>query len=205
MMACFPNNPDGPRLYGVTVESDQVMTPYFLHFTFPVMVQHGEMTFVLEQIRRCWGYLLGQGYTTWPEVFDPRWSHCHHWTATPTWLMTRCLLGLTPAFDRGYGHFEWSFEPANEHQASGSIPFPLLDGSPAKALEIAWQKMDDKCYAFRITTPIPVIISVPGGDCLSIASSATFEATLAQSQPHWRLCQQRDDLGEIFKEISNES
>ncbi len=176
LLSCFPNDPTAPRLYGVTLEHDRVMTPYFLHFAYPALVAHGEAAFVLDQIRVCWGWMLDGGYTTWPEVFDPRWSHCHHWSATPTWLLPRCLLGLTPAFDRGVRHYEWSFQPGHETKAAGSIPLPTLDGTPGQKIDISWVKKGEGLYDFRIVSPEPLIIH-SGGAKLEVHGECCFDAT----------------------------
>jgi len=114
--------------------------------------------FVFDQIRTCWGWMLDQGWTTWPEMFDPRWSHCHYWSSTPTWMLTRCGLGLTPAFDRGAGHFDWTFQPGALKHARGRIPLPSLDGSNPGQIDISWEEQPDKSHLYSIQSPIPLQI-----------------------------------------------
>ena len=50
-----------------------------------MLFESGEADFVLDQYRACWGWALGEGRTTWVEVFDTRWTHCHQWAGAPTW------------------------------------------------------------------------------------------------------------------------
>lgn len=187
ILSCFPNDPAAPRLYSVTVESRQVLTPYFLHFTYPVLVANGEIDFVLDQIRSCWGWMLDQGWTTWAEMFDPRWSHCHHWAATPTWLLTRCLLGLTPSFDRGRGYFRWSFQPGGQAKASGTVPLPVLDGSEGRAVQVEWEKTLHDHYLFQVKSPEPIVISASEGSRIKIDASASFEAIHRHADNSWEL------------------
>ena len=83
LLTCFPNDPNGPRLSDPGQAGDRFMTPYFCHFAFDALLQNGETDFVLSQYRKCWGWALDQGVTTWLEVFDTRWSHCHDWSGCP--------------------------------------------------------------------------------------------------------------------------
>jgi hypothetical protein len=158
LLGCFPNDASAPRLADVTVEEERVMTPYFAHFSFPALAEHGEVDFVFNQIRTCWGWMLDQGWTTWPEMFDPRWSHCHYWSSIPTWMLTRCGLGLTPAFDRGAGHYDWTFQPGTLKHAKGRIPLPSLDGSNPGQIDISWEEQPDKSPLYRIQSPVPLQI-----------------------------------------------
>ncbi|EQD68886.1 alpha-L-rhamnosidase, partial [mine drainage metagenome] len=94
LMACFPNNAAAPRLSNPGVQSHQLITPYFSYYAFPPLIESGEMDFVLDQYRACWGWALDQGLTTQPEVFDLNWSHCHIWASSPTAQLTQYVLGL---------------------------------------------------------------------------------------------------------------
>jgi alpha-L-rhamnosidase len=160
LLGCFPNDPAAPRLSDVTVESGRVMTPYFAHFSFPVLAAHGEDAFVLDQIRTCWGWMLDGGWTTWPEVFDPRWSHCHYWSSTPTWMLTRCALGLTPAFERGRGHYDWSFRPGGLDHAAGCIPLPAVDGGSPGVINIEWKRAGGGRYRYTLQSPEDLVIAM---------------------------------------------
>jgi hypothetical protein len=137
LLACFPNNTKGVRLDAPTLETTQVITPFFLHHALPALIREGHMSFVLAQIRTCWGWLLSQGYTTWPEVFDSRWSHCHQWSGCPTWILSRYLLGLHPRFDLGFGHYDLAIDPGDQSSASGAIPFPMQSG----VVRLTWKKL----------------------------------------------------------------
>ena len=98
ILNCFPNNPDAPRLSDPGANNPQLITPYFSHFAFQVLIEQGEMDFVLNQYRKCWGWALEDDRTTWLEVFDTRWSGCHQWAGSPTWQLSAYALGLHPAF-----------------------------------------------------------------------------------------------------------
>ncbi len=96
MLGAFPNSPSAPRLADPSTRSTQLITPFFSHFVMPALIEAGEMNFVLDQYRKCWGWMLSGGRTTWVEVFDTRWSHCHGWSGCPTWQLSAFALGLRP-------------------------------------------------------------------------------------------------------------
>jgi hypothetical protein len=99
--SCFPMDPDAPDIGVFTIDmqaspvpflsNPNTITPYFLHFALPLFFESGRGEFALEVIRNCWGWCLSQGLTTWPEFFSLRGSHCHQWSACPTWLLSRYL------------------------------------------------------------------------------------------------------------------
>jgi hypothetical protein len=124
LLDCFPNNPQAPRNESPLNFNARLITPYFAHFVFPLFFVRGRTDFVLDQYRTCWGWLLEDGRTTLPEVFDTRWSHCHQWSGCPTWQMSRYLLGLRPRLDLGPDTFEYCLAPGSLRQARGRLPHP---------------------------------------------------------------------------------
>jgi alpha-L-rhamnosidase len=155
MLDCFPNNHDAPRLSDPGANNPRLITPYFAHYAFPLLIEHGEMEFVLEQYKTCWGWMLDQGSTTCLEVFDTRWSHCHQWAGCPTWQLSRYVLGLHPAFDRAARSFDLKLIPGNLQEASGKVPLP--DG---RTITVSWKKAGDH-VAYTLETPVPIEISMP--------------------------------------------
>jgi hypothetical protein len=104
----YPRNDDPGKF------NARLITPYFAHYVMPLFIERGRMDFVLEQFRRCWGgFLLANGRTTWLEVFDTRWSHCHQWSGCPIWQLSRYLLGLHPRFDLGAAHYDFLCQPGS--------------------------------------------------------------------------------------------
>lgn len=152
---CFPANPDGERLADPSVTGD-FFTPYFANFALGELARRGEMGFVLDQYRDCWGWFLEQGLTTWPEVFDLRWSHCHQWSGSPTWVLSRYVLGFHPRFDRGVNHFDLRVTPGGLKQASGKVA--LRDG---QAVSIRWTRNDGNQLQYEVQTPVPVWLHLP--------------------------------------------
>ncbi len=156
ILNCFPNNPDAPRLSDPAAANRQLITPYFAHYAFPVLIEHGEMDFVLEQYRKCWGWLLEDGRTTWLEVFDPRWSHCHQWAGCPTWQLSRYVLGLHARHDLGTDHYSFDFRPGSLDWAEGSLPLVAGRG----LIRIRWRR-DQEGIRYRIRTSAPIHLILP--------------------------------------------
>jgi len=157
LLRCFPNDPSAPRLSDTSVMESRLITPSFCHFVFPLLIEAGEMDFVLDQYRRCWGWMLDQGLTTWPEVFDLRWSHCHQWAGCPTWQLSRYALGLHPRCNLGPRHFALNLMPGSLPGARGSLP---IDGTGA-VVRIGWHRTGDR-IAMELDPDTPITLVDPG-------------------------------------------
>ena len=153
MLRCFPNDPSAPRLSDPDVTSRRLTTPYFGQSAMPVLIKRGEMKFVLNQYRKCWGWALDRGLTTWPEVFDLRWSHCHQWSGCPTWQMSRYLLGLRPRYDMGNRNYVLELYPGSLQKVEGTIPLPGNKG----VIEVTWSRQADGLH-YHLETPVPMCL-----------------------------------------------
>jgi hypothetical protein len=150
ILAAFPNNPDAPRLFD-PYQSGDFYTPYFANFSLAVLAERGEMDFVLDQYRRSWGWLLKQGLTTWPEVFDTHWSHCHQWSGSPTWMLSQQVLGLRPRNDRGENHFDFRIRHGGLAKASGEVA--LRNGQTAR---VSWNRDGNGVIDCEIDAPCSI-------------------------------------------------
>lgn len=175
MLRCFPNRADAPRLSDPAANNPQLITPYFGHFALPDLIEHDDMDFVLGQYRTAWGWALGGGRTTWLEVFDTRWSHCHQWSGCPTWQLSRALLGLTPRFDLGEMHFDLALHTGSLDRSEGTLP---LAGRP-ETIHVAWIK-DTAALHYRLTTPVPLTVHLsPALGCSTVHVAHDYSATFA--------------------------
>ena len=73
-----------PSMWVEGAKPDEAVTPYFAHYAFPLLIENINLDLALDQYRTCWGWALGGGRTTWVEVFDTRWTHCHQWAECPS-------------------------------------------------------------------------------------------------------------------------
>lgn len=176
MLRCFPNDPSAPRLSDPAANNPRLITPYFGHFALPELIEHGDMDFVLGQYRTAWGWSLGNGRTTWLEVFDTRWSHCHQWAGCPTWQLSRALLGLRPRFDLGAMNFDVSLATGSLTKVSGQVPVAATN----HVIKVAWTK-DAAGLHYTLETPVPLVLhldaSLTGGQPHQVKVDRSFAAT----------------------------
>ncbi len=166
---CFPNDPSAPRNDDPFGTNPRLITPYFAHYLMPLFIERGRMDFVLEQFRRCWGgYMLADGRTTWIEVFDTRWSHCHQWSGCPTWQLSRYGLGLHPRFDLGAAHYDFRLEPGSLPRAAGRLPHPQ-----GGWIEVSWQR-EQAGIRCRISTPAGLQLRFPEGKIMDVQNETDF-------------------------------
>ena len=175
---CFPNNLSAPRNDDPTGFNARLITPYFAHYVMPLFIERGRMDFVLGQFRKCWGgFMLADGRTTWLEVFDTRWSHCHQWSGCPTWQLSRYLLGLHPRFDLGVAHFDFRLEPGSLPHAAGRLPHPQ-----GGWIEVCWDRHDAE-LRYRISTPKPLHLRLPDGEIVTVEKERDIPVPAAWSRP----------------------
>ena len=155
ILNCYPNNPVAPRLSDPAANNPQLITPYFSQFAFNVLIEQGEMNFVLDQYRKCWGWALEDGRTTWVEVFDTRWSNCHQWAGSPTWQMSTFILGLQHRFDLKKNTFDLNLYTGNLDHAEGKIPL-----SGGNTVQVSWKKANGSII-YEIVTPEPITVNIP--------------------------------------------
>ena len=164
ILSCFPLDPAGPRLSDPSASTSRLFTPYFAHYALPELIRHGEMDFVLDVYRKAWGWALGDGRTTWLEVFDTRWSHCHQWSGCPTWQMSRYLLGLHPAFHLGRLHYTLLLRPGSLPGVQGRLPVPGEKG----VIIIEWRRGGSDIH-YRLETPLALVLHPESGAPIRIA------------------------------------
>jgi len=86
--------------------------------------------------------------TRWPEMmvngslaehffFDKCTSYCHAWSACPTWLLPRYVLGIRP-LEPGWKKVLVAPRTGSLEWASGSVP------TPAGLLEVSWSRKDGR-------------------------------------------------------------
>jgi hypothetical protein len=169
LLSCFPNDPTAPQLGTPEMNHPRVITPYFSHWAFPPLLDRGETDFVVDQWKRCWGWMLDRGHRTFLEVFDERWSHCHQWSGAPTWQLSRYVLGLHPRYDLGTRTFDVRHRPGSLTSAAGT--FPLSDGE----IIVRWS-----APSLRIEVDSPITLRLEDGTIAEVDGvfehAATFPA-----------------------------
>ena len=94
----------------------------------------GAADLALADMRRYWGFQLAQGATTAWEQLDLNtspptlWqesltSRCHGWSAGPSWLLPRYVLGVAPSAP-GFAHIRLRPQLGDLDWAAGEVPTP---------------------------------------------------------------------------------
>ncbi|MGZ0708293.1 family 78 glycoside hydrolase catalytic domain [Coraliomargarita sp. W4R53] len=174
----FPMDPNAPDIgtFRITpekspfpcVSNPDTITPYFMNFALPVFFENGRSAFALEAIRNCWGWALDQQLTTWPEFFGLRGSHCHQWSACPTWLLSRYLLGIWPRFEFGIGHFTVTVnEDTSLIPAQGAFPTPngkvVIESLKSTTVEKQIHNQSTETITLHIQSEKPLILKIKPG------------------------------------------
>ncbi len=103
-------------------------SPFFMTFRLEELARAGEIETMLAIIRSYWGRQLDAGATTFWECFQPEnerltRSHCHAWSATPGWFLSRYALGLQP-LEPGFRRCVWR-PHLQLDSCSGVVPTPF--------------------------------------------------------------------------------
>ncbi|XHR27861.1 MAG: family 78 glycoside hydrolase catalytic domain [Chthoniobacteraceae bacterium] len=104
-------------------------SPFFEFFLLEVLKEeHREKAF-LDTIRKDWGFMIEQGATTFWELWSLRHgrltrSHCHGWSAAPTFFLSSTVLGIEP-LKPGFAEVRIAPQLGDLAFARGTMPTPF--------------------------------------------------------------------------------
>jgi hypothetical protein len=106
----------------------QINSPFVLFFYYQALMNLGENDRVLENIREIYGYMLEHDATTCWEGWeliegDFSRSHCHAWSAAPSYVFGVLFLGVTPV-EPGFKKVSISPNLNGLKWIKGSVPIP---------------------------------------------------------------------------------
>ncbi len=115
--------------YPVNPSKDMITfgSPFAMSYLLEQLGKSGEHQHILNIIRDRWGFMLDAGATTFWETFPgflkhiPTRSHCHAWSAAPTYFLSRYQLGVAP-LKPGFNKALIAPEPADLTWAKGAVP-----------------------------------------------------------------------------------
>jgi hypothetical protein len=96
--------------------------PFFMHHVHRALVKAGRHEQMLDNIRERWSVMVERGPTLW-EFWQPIGSECHAWAGTPTYDLSRELLGVTPLRD-GFEQVRVAPRLAGLEWIRGRYPIP---------------------------------------------------------------------------------
>jgi alpha-L-rhamnosidase len=157
---------------GATLEPEDgvvLANTFYSHFVYDALARHGGFASALRLMRERYGPMLARGATTLWESFEPTASLCHGFSATPTYQLSRRVLGVAPAAP-GFSEIELAPDLADLDHAEGVVPTPRGD------VEARLERADGGFVArYRLPDVIATRAAPPPG--LAIASRPRLTGT----------------------------
>lgn len=130
----------------------RVGSPFFMFFTLEAMAKKGDFEKALDLIRERWSEMLEKDATTFWETF-PGWekewwtrSHCHGWSAGPTYFLSSFILGIRPSVP-GYSKVLIAPKPSGLKWCRGVVP--TVKGE----IKLAWKMRVDDILEVEVDLP----------------------------------------------------
>lgn len=126
-------------------------SPFFVFFQLELLARQADGRAMLELMRRSWGFMLREGATTFWELWSLTTgrltrSHCHGWSAAPTFFLSTAILGVTPgAPDSRLIRFRPA--PGDLEKISGRVP------TPWGWVSVAGRRHRDGCWSYELRVP----------------------------------------------------
>jgi len=135
-------------------------SPFYMFFVLEVLVRDGRYDLLQKTIRDYWGVQIEAGATTFWEMYDPNAerhtrSHCHGWSAAPTYFLTQHVLGVQP-LEPGYKSVLVRPQPSGLRWCHGRVP------TPQGLVGCDWRR-GEGAFTITVETPpgIPARIELP--------------------------------------------
>lgn len=124
-----PAPPVAPHGAALDEENGVVMANTFYgHFVSEALAAHGRGPMALAMTRRRFGPMIAAGATTLWESMAPTASLCHGFSASPTWFLSRHVLGVAPAAP-GFAKVRVTPDLMDLDHAEGAAPAGACDVS----------------------------------------------------------------------------
>ncbi|MBM4039377.1 MAG: alpha-L-rhamnosidase [Planctomycetes bacterium] len=126
-------------------------SPFFEFFLLEGYLREGRHQDFLDTVRRDWGRMIDLGATTFWETWSSTSdrltrSHCHAWSAAPTFFLSTHVLGVRPG-GPGFEPVLVEPHPCGLTWCRGTMPTPRGD------VEVQWENEDGKPFALRVRAP----------------------------------------------------
>ncbi|MEN6583668.1 MAG: family 78 glycoside hydrolase catalytic domain [Armatimonadota bacterium] len=158
-------------------------SPFFEFFLLEAYQREGKDQDLLDTIRRDWGFMIDMGATTFWEMWSGREgrltrSHCHAWSAAPTYFLSTFILGIRPE-EPGFSVCAIEPHPADLTWARGTMP--TLAGD----VEVQWENIAGEPFVMRVKAPESTIIRVrlPRSGVVVVNSTEQYMEVTADIDP----------------------
>ena len=125
-------------------------SPFFEFFLLEAYQQEERVREFVDTIRRDWGFMVDMGASTFWEMWSGHSgrltrSHCHGWSAAPTYFLSTYVLGVRPG-GPGFQPVIVEPHPGDLRWCRGVVPTPSGD------VEVQWENEPDRPFALRVAT-----------------------------------------------------
>ena len=126
-------------------------SPFFEFFLLEGYQREGKDREFLDTIRRDWGRMIDLGATTFWETWTSQGdrltrSHCHAWSAAPTFFLSTHVLGVRPG-GPGFQPVVVEPHPCGLAWCRGVMPTPLGD------VAVQWENEAGQPFVLRVRAP----------------------------------------------------
>jgi hypothetical protein len=133
-------------------------SPFFEFFLLEAYAKEARDNDFLDTIRRDWGFMIDMGASTFWEMWSGRTgrltrSHCHGWSAAPTFFLSNHVLGVRPG-GLGYSPALIEPHPGDLIWCRGTVPTPLGD------IHVQWENDASQPFTLRVDAPQGVEIQI---------------------------------------------
>ena len=166
---------------------------FYSHFVYEALARHGRFAEALRLMRERYGPMLARGATTLWESFEPTASLCHGFSATPTYQLSRRMLGVAPAAP-GFAEIELAPDLAGLDHAEGVVPTPRGDvgrgwSAPRTASSPATARRPASAPAPPAARPGDRRLAGPDGDRIEIRFERTSRRRSRRGErSRWHVC-----------------
>ncbi len=137
-------------------EAGVYTSPSFAFYIFDGLYKAGLEDVAEKLIRQGWGWMLYKGFKTCPEYFTFDQSHCHAWSASPTYYLSKYVLGVHFPNSADTNMIEIKVQTNTIASAEGKFPHPK------GAIEVKWHTENNKRIFDYVKAPPGVKVNIVG-------------------------------------------
>jgi alpha-L-rhamnosidase len=163
--------PIAPRGDNLDPEHGVVLAnTFYAHFVYEALCKYGRLKDALRMMRERFGPMLARGASTLWESFEPSASLCHGFSSSPTYQLSRRVLGVTP-LEPGFAAVEFAPDLADLDFARGVVPTVKGD------IEVELER-NTEGFAARMRAPESMRVHLKAAHGLALHASERCSAEL---------------------------
>jgi hypothetical protein len=118
------NNLKSVFVNGYDPKDGVYFSPHFAFYIFDGLYKAELADVAVRLMKDGWGWILSKGLRTCPEYFDMERSLCHAWSASPTYYLSRYVLGVSYPNEPSMDMVEINVKAEGIEYAEGAYPHP---------------------------------------------------------------------------------